>query len=100
MIPTQATLTTAPGAAVSTLRVVCSDRPGLLARLGLLFVELGIVVLRARITTLGERVEDVFEIGAIAEPTEREHIQETLRVRLDAAIAEYGDAGEGHESAA
>ena len=100
VIPTQATLTTAPGAAVSTLRVVCSDRPGLLARLGLLFVELGIVVLRARITTLGERVEDVFEIGAIAEPTEREHIQETLRVRLDAAIAEYGDAGEGHESAA
>ncbi len=100
VIPTEATLTTAPGAASSTLRVVCSDRPGLLARLGLLFVKLGIVVLRARITTLGERVEDVFEIGAIADAAERERIAETIRTRLDAAIAEYGSADEAHESAA
>ena len=100
VIPTEATLTTAPGAASSTLRVVCSDRPGLLARLGLLFVKLGIVVLRARITTLGERVEDVFEIGAIADAAERERIAETIRTRLDAAIAEYGSADETHEPAA
>ena len=95
VIPTEATLTTAPGAAVSTLRVVCSDRPGLLARLGRLFVELGIVVVRARITTLGERVEDVFEIGAITDAAARARIQETIRTRLDAAIAEYGGEAPG-----
>ena len=95
VIPTGATLTTAPGAAVSTLRVVCSDRPGLLARLGRLFVELGIVVVRARITTLGERVEDVFEIGAITDAAARAAIQETIRTRLDAAIAEYGGEAPG-----
>ena len=100
VIPTEATLAMVPGAACHTLRVVCSDRPGLLARLGLLFVELGLVVHRARITTLGERVEDVFEIGAIEANADIERIAAAIRERLDEAIAEHGTPDERHESAA
>ncbi len=60
--PTEAELSNEPGAPHSTLRIVATDRPGLLARLGMLFVELGIEVHHAKIATLGERVDDVFQI--------------------------------------
>ncbi len=61
--PTEAHLSNDPEQQWSVLRVVASDRPGLLARLGIIFVELGINVHSAKITTLGERVEDVFYIS-------------------------------------
>ncbi|MDE0193134.1 MAG: ACT domain-containing protein, partial [Gammaproteobacteria bacterium] len=99
VMPTQVALTTEPGARTSTLRVVASDRPGLLATLGGLFEELGISVRRARITTLGERVEDVFEITnraqhAITHPGLTHAITETIRSTLDAEIAR-GHSGQG-----
>ena len=49
----------------SILQIVASDRQGLLSVIGSLFVDLDIVVHQARITTLGERVEDVFHISDI-----------------------------------
>ena len=49
----------------SILQIVSSDRQGLLSVIGSLFVDLDIVVHQARITTLGERVEDVFHISDI-----------------------------------
>ena len=69
----------------SVLKVVTSDRPGLLARLGLLLVELGISVQRAHITTLGERVEDMFHIAKVPEPAHAERICAAIRDRLDTA---------------
>ncbi|MEX2489919.1 MAG: [protein-PII] uridylyltransferase [Pseudomonadales bacterium] len=45
------------------LEVVTADRPGLLAMIANIFVELDIVLQSAKITTLGERVEDVFYIA-------------------------------------
>ncbi|MYE11995.1 MAG: [protein-PII] uridylyltransferase [Gammaproteobacteria bacterium] len=94
VIPTETDLTLDPSSRHSRLRVVCSDRPGLLALLGMLFVELGIGVRRARITTLGERVEDVFVIDPIRDPVEVERIENTIRTRLDEEVAQ-STAGAG-----
>lgn len=55
-------LQTDAGAHASELNITASDRPGLLARIGLLFVELELSLVDARITTLGDRVEDTFLI--------------------------------------
>ena len=93
VMPTKVGLDTPPGARMSTLRVEASDRPGLLAALGALFVELGINVHGARITTLGERVEDVFEITnrqrrAITHTGHAHTLAEAIRVKLDAQIAQ------------
>ena len=91
VMPTEVSLETRPGAATSTLRVVASDRPGVLSTLGGLFAELGISVTRARITTLGERVEDVFEVTnrakhAITHNGQADAVTETIRRRLDAEV--------------
>jgi [protein-PII] uridylyltransferase len=44
----------------TVLEVITPDRPGLLARIGRIFYEFGVQLQNAKITTLGERVEDVF----------------------------------------
>ena len=95
VVPTQVHMETPPGARASTLRVIASDRPGLLATLGALFAELDINVRGARITTLGERVEDVFEITnrdkrAITHSGHAQTIAEAIRARLDAEVVEAG----------
>ncbi len=61
-IPTEAILHSDEKQGHSVLRVTTSDRPGLLAHIGLIFLELDIRVRNAKITTLGEKVEDVFYI--------------------------------------
>ena len=45
------------------MEVVTPDRPGLLARIGQILLSFDLVLTNARITTLGERVEDVFFIN-------------------------------------
>lgn len=46
----------------SVLEVITPDRPGLLARIASIFIDHNIHLKNAKITTLGERVEDVFFI--------------------------------------
>jgi [protein-PII] uridylyltransferase len=92
--PTEAYLSNDSDLQWSVLRVVASDRPGLLARLGIIFVELGINVHSAKITTLGERVEDVFYISGgagaapIRDPARIEIVTRTIRERLDQQLNE------------
>ena len=77
----------------SVLQIVSSDRQGLLSMIGSLFVELGIVVHQARITTLGERVEDVFHISdlegnPIRDRTRINQIVSRLEERIDSEVTE------------
>ncbi len=76
----------------SVLEVSAADRPGLLARLGRVFVAFNIELQAAKIQTLGERVEDVFFITdqygePITDPELRERIQSAIRDELDEQAA-------------
>jgi [protein-PII] uridylyltransferase len=76
---------------VSVLEVMSLDRPGLLARIGEVFVEFGLICEAAKIQTLGERVEDVFFITDL----QQEPIQDPeLAARIQAAICHKLDAQE------
>lgn len=55
-------ITPAAGGDYSVMLVNALDRPGLLAEIGALFQAFHVTVLRARIATLGERAEDIFDI--------------------------------------
>ena len=88
--PSEVRLSHRTGEAHSTLTVRSTDRPGLLARIGLLFHELNLAVLAARITTLGERVEDVFHVQTragqpINDPEAIYQLENALRQALDSA---------------
>jgi [protein-PII] uridylyltransferase len=85
-------ISNATGTTASELNLITADRPGLLASVGLLFAELGLSVLNARITTLGERVEDVFSIHdrsglPITSKEEIYLLENTIRQRLDSQLA-------------
>lgn len=74
----------------TVLEVITLDRPGLLARIGLIFMEHGVNLQNARIATLGERVEDVFFISdrhgqPISNPELCQHLADALRQQLDTA---------------
>ena len=84
---TECYLHTGDGNNFSTLEVHASDRPGLLAEIGGLFRDFGIAVLSARITTLGEKVEDLFEIqtldGKALNDEQAYELEQAIRQGLD-----------------
>ena len=89
---TETTLTTDEVRGVSVLELVSLDRPGLLARVGEVFEEFGLVCQTAKIQTLGERVEDVFYLTdtqqqPISDPDLAQRIQASIRDKLDAQEA-------------
>ena len=91
-IPTETTLSVDEHSKLSVLEVATPDRPGLLARIGRIFVEYGIELQAAKIQTLGERVEDVFFITdadhqPITDPELCDAIQRAIREELDEEAA-------------
>jgi [protein-PII] uridylyltransferase len=79
------------GGDYSVLRVLAADRPGLLARLGTIFMEFDLNVMNANITTLGERVEDVFFITdrtgePLADAEMISRLERTICERLDSVV--------------
>jgi len=61
-LPTQVFISNDPSNLRTLVEVITPDRPGLLARIGRIFVEFDLWLQNAKIATLGERVEDVFFI--------------------------------------
>lgn len=70
------------------LEVVTADRPGLLARIGRIFVDLGINLCTAKIANVGERVEDFFFIidannQPLSDPELCERLEQQICSQLD-----------------
>ncbi|MDX1504419.1 MAG: [protein-PII] uridylyltransferase [Spongiibacter sp.] len=86
--PTRTSMATDLNKGHTVLEVITPDRPGLLARLALIFNKYGIRLQNAKIATLGERVEDVFfvtdeENQPIKDAVLCEEIQQAICRELD-----------------
>ena len=89
--PTRTHMHTAEGAGFTTLEVISPDRHSLLATIGQIFLEQKILLSNAKISTLGERVEDVFFITTdqglpVTDTYQCERLQRTIRERLDQSV--------------
>ena len=90
-IPASVILIAEPDDHAAVLNITASDRPGFLATIALVLVEMGLEIMSARITTLGERVEDVFVVASKSGESLHSgqkcyEIEQTIRQRLDQAI--------------
>ncbi|MGB0733448.1 MAG: ACT domain-containing protein, partial [Pontibacterium sp.] len=86
--PTAVTISTDPTRGETILEVVSPDRPGLLARIGRILVENNVSICKARITSIGERVEDFFYLtdaqnNPISDPDVCEKLQRDICKELD-----------------
>ncbi|WP_425427912.1 [protein-PII] uridylyltransferase [Terasakiispira papahanaumokuakeensis] len=82
-LPTQVNISNDPVNFRTLVEVISPDRPGLLARIGRIFMEYDLWLQNAKIATLGERVEDVFFITLPSgEPLSDPEICQQLQNRL------------------
>ena len=66
--------------ATTVLEIITPDRPGLLAHLARIFVRFELRILNAKISTLGERVEDIFYItDRVSKPITNAGLIKTLK---------------------
>lgn len=75
----------------TVVEVTSPDRPGFLAIIATVFTELDLQIQNAKITTLGERVEDVFFISSndgqpLSDPKLCKDLQTTICRRLDRQV--------------
>lgn len=72
----------------TVIEIIAGDRPGLLSEVGRAFNACGVRLQTAKVTTVGERAEDVFfvtddDARAIESPEKLEQLEQTLRRLLD-----------------
>ena len=82
MTPTQISFTDDPRNQRTVLELVASDRPGLLSEVGKTFMNERVNLHGARISTVGERAEDVFYLSDNREQA----LDEPARARVEAAL--------------
>ena len=93
--PPQVTILNDAQRPVTILEITAPDRPGLLARLGRIFLEFDLSLQNAKIATLGERVEDVF---FITDADNQPLSDPQLCSRLQEAIVQQLQAGQGSDA--
>lgn len=82
-----------PLRAWTVVEVMAPDRPGLLARIGQVFLEFNLSLLSAKIITQGERIEDVFFLcdpqgKPLSDPELCLKLQEALTAQLASSISQ------------
>lgn len=90
-MPTRTSINNDLTSGYTVLEVISPDRPGLLARIGRIFIEFNIRLQNAKISTLGERVEDIFFITdtsgqPLSDPAVCEALQREICRQLDQDI--------------
>jgi [protein-PII] uridylyltransferase len=71
----------------TVMDLVAADRPGLLSKVGQVFIEMGIDIDAAKIMTIGERAEDVFYVsdegGKPLDDVAKNRLRDALLAKLD-----------------
>jgi [protein-PII] uridylyltransferase len=78
---------------LTVMELDAADRPGLLSKIGKVFIDEGVDIDAAKIMTIGERAEDVFYISDESGNPLGEEAKSRLR---DALIREIDDSGAAH----
>ncbi len=79
----------------SILEVNTLDRPGVLAQIGLILAKMGVSVLNARITTLGERADDIFfVVNEKGETIAEKEIGQQLKEALCQSLNQVNESNE------
>ena len=85
--PTRVTFRPSTSDNQTVFELVTADRPGLLSKVGQVFIEQGINIMSAKIMTIGERAEDVFYISDLSDCALKEaaldSLADSLRDKLD-----------------
>lgn len=92
-LKTQTSLSNDSETNTTILEVITPDRPGLLAHIASIFLRFGLNLYNAKISTLGERVEDTFYLTdfshkPLTDPAFGQKLQQTICSELDARNAE------------